>query len=240
MQLLERLDRIENQEIGKLRRSLSALYGTGLTNPQLQSLLVQRALVAREFGPLYDKALLGVKDDPLRAGLKWLMREEYPAREKDHRLALVEDLACVGVEKAALINARPTLDTRLVIDGLHTLLDAMEGEAPQAYDVRAAATLRSAMEVSVSAEYARLLPLMVDPARGWSLTEQNSQFYVPHRDHDRKTRGLHLPAKGGQGNHADVFTRSLQRLVTSDALFHEAASAMRCAYGAKARFYRQF
>lgn len=213
-----------------------------LRNPELEHLLLQRAQLSFQFTGLYDRALRSVEDKKLQTALEWLVREEYPCGELNHRKALMLDLYKLGLSKGDIINTRPTDETEKTINAMHEALRYVKEDTDAIYDVKIATYLRFLLELSVGAEYGLIVPQLARADRGYEFTDQNSVFYVPHREHDKKIVPIGEKPKDKKGleNHTYVLGIHMDRLLDSQPKLDAGKKAINTAREIKAGFYDQF
>lgn len=242
MKPVKTLDGLENDLVAKLGQNPVLKNLNKLTNEQVENLLLQRAQFSFEFTKLYDCALRGVEDPTFQRVLEWLVREEYPQNELNHRKALVLDLYALGLSKQKVLTAKPSEQTQQCIQTLYGLVSFADQETDVFYDIKVAAGLRLGMEVMVAEEYELFLEELCDPKRGYNFTKEKSVFYAPHALHDKKVQSIEPDSQrvDQEVNHNAGTGAVLARLVKNEQTLQVAAMAMWTAYDAKASFYDQF
>ncbi len=237
---LKALDDFENGIISRFRQTPVLSELDKLSNDKLKKLLLQRRQISLQFTPLYEKALAFVESPRLESGLKWLIKEEFPDGELNHRRAIVEDLQKLGLSKRDIFSSQPTKGTYETIKGLHFVMDSFPIiEQSANADLGALIWLRMTMETLPGEEYDLIVKELVKPKRSFALTEQNSVFYVLHRDHDRKAAPMFEDSNDPK-NHSNVIGKCLKELVNSEAKLAYAMNIMNMAESVKAGFYSQF
>jgi len=134
----------------------------------------------------------------------------------------------VGISGERIRKVVPTEQTARFVQEMYRLVSPQEQ-----YDVRTLVTLRVAGEVLIGESYACIAPEL--ERRGW-LTEEQSQFYWPHWQHDIKRAAI---GKYGP-SHSDQFSRVLARKLDSEESLRVARESMDAAYRVEAGFFDQF
>lgn len=143
-------------------------------------ILIQRRFVSLAFTPFYDMLIDGLENPRARLVCRQILREEYPdpaGNSPSHRELLVQDMVAFGLDRTALLGARPTPATVAAIAASIDLVwSAMAAPFPQLALITTACCYAESL---VAAEYRALEPRIerVLPLR-------LSVFYGPHLLHD--------------------------------------------------------
>jgi len=151
-----------------------------LSDARLAEVLIQRRLVSLAFTPFYDMLIDALDSPTARLVCRQILREEYPdpaGNSPSHRELLVQDVVALGVDREALLRARPTAATAAAIIGSFELVDA--AMAARFRQLALVATAASYGELLVAAEYRALRPRIEQ-----GLGQKASVFYSPHLLHD--------------------------------------------------------
>lgn len=169
----------------------------------VRKLMLQDRFQSLAFTPLCDQVLDGLCDPEARDVVRWLIQEEYPQRGATHRENLLLDLEAIGISPATVLETQPALATVTLLSRLFTLL--AQPMPPDRREVQSLSLLRTWGEVLTAEEFALLIPRL----GRLGLHQNQSRFFVPHAEHDRKRQPLHhSPAPG---SHADSLARVLVR-----------------------------
>lgn len=229
MNLMQRLDKYET---GLVQRFYSHPFaGDDYMMPDrwLQHWLIQKWFLSQHFVPWYDRAVNSVRDPEAKKVLRVIVDEETPIGKPSHREDLLADLEFLGIPKKVVLTARPTRGTLKALQRLDRLVDYSDD---QHYDLHAVEALRMAGEVLVAAEYYRLTTQL---QHRFGLSEENSRFYFPHYNHDRK--GI---SREGKPTHSDVFLPVLERMITDEGTLKIACDSAKAGYKARVSFFDQF
>lgn len=194
--------------------------------------LIQRRFLSLAFMPVFQLALASITDRAALTVVRKIVREEYPRRSPSHAENLVAELIALGATRTQIVVSQPTKKTLQVIRQSLRLLQRLLPEP--AMEIRALAIVRFWGEVLVSEEYECLTNRMA----GMRLTSENSQFYWPHVEHDKRHASF---ADGSNSKtHSDMLTIVLQRLMDTPAMLRLCAEANSEAFKVKSSFYDQF
>ncbi len=229
---LEELDSYENQLINEFnsQRVLSSL--NKLSDESFRQLLLQKRFHSLAFTPLYDAAIDGLSNKNAIDTCRQIVREEYPPALPSHREDLASDLKTVGISSKEILKSYPTSKT---LDCLNQLFSILRLTAPEDFhEIKVLTLLRFWGEVLVSEEYGKFIPRL----EKIGLNRQNSAFYWPHFEHDKKKTPFY--SKTAEKTHSDELTIILQGLLDNSAKVNYASSVEKKVFELKCQFYRQF
>ncbi|MBI4163103.1 MAG: iron-containing redox enzyme family protein [Candidatus Aenigmarchaeota archaeon] len=224
MNFSEELDRYENVLINKFKNHVVLKNISKLSDNNLKRLLLQRRLISLEFTPLYEQTICGLEHEEAKKILRWLIIEEYPPNNQNHREDLVTDMMKLGLTKKEILNVKPTTLTNMTIKKLFDSIEYSENN----YDIKALSTLNIAMEVLVSEEYGVIIPEL---QKRFAFNFIGSAFYGPHYQHD---------SKNTLGGHSNKLNGVIKNFVDSKEKLEIAKNCMANACEIKMEFYDQF
>lgn len=199
-----------------------------LSDEQFVAYLLERGHLSFEFVRWNEWAKLGMESEEAREIVRVILRDEIPSRGPTHQDDRVYDLQLIGVPKEKILNHRPSWWTRWTIKRLYAAL-----RYPQThYDLRAIVFLRMAGEIMVGETYRYV---WAELQQRFHLKPEQSRFYYPHFDHDRKR----LPGQEGEG-HTEVSSRFLEDAITTPETFHVAYETAEKAFRVVWQFHNQF
>lgn len=207
-----------------------------MPNSELEAILFQKRVLALEyFEPFYNTAIVSLLGEKSKEIARSIVVEEYPPNGPNHRENAVEDLRAIGIDESRILTATPTAGTRKAIDALRQLVAFKEQDVHnrKTYEIRALMALRFGGEVLAGEEFALLCPEL---ERRYGLTDDRSEFYWPHLEHDRRNKKF-----GEKGDsHSDKFGEELAKLINSQWAVDVAALAIEDSFEARSVFYDQF
>jgi len=229
---LSELDLLEEKLLEKYRAHPFLVESDRISSFELRKALVQRRFLSTAFTPVFDTALDGMVSKQAIKVTRELIREEYPERQPSHRELLVNDLQAIGISRVEVLSSKPSAATQKIIESTFCLL-YMDTDI-ELHEIKALSVVRLWGEVLVAEEYGLLRPALL----GLGLTQENSQFYWPHFEHDIKNVSF---AEGrSQGSHSDWLTVTLRELLNSPKKIRYAAKIEQEIFNIKYDFWNQF
>lgn len=192
-----------------------------LSDERLAEVLVQRRLISLAFTPFYDMLIDALGSPTARLVCRQILREEYPdpaGNSPSHRELLVQDLVALGIDRDAVLRARPTAATADIILGSFELLfAAMRGPFRELVLITTAACYG---ELLVATEYQALRSRIIA-----GLGQNTSVFYIPHLAHDsghakRLLEEIALRHDPDNSEQADVCAAAIDRCVALKLAFY--------------------
>lgn len=224
--IVRRYKEVEDDAVKRFRNAQFFKQLKKFPDEQVKRYLLQRFFMSKNFVPWYRLAESSITNEAGKRFLDEIIAQEICSTDtsKSHFNNLIRDLLTMGMTVDQIRSAQPskvTMDTIRLFQALAQ--KEAEVEEPDAFgpsiekiraekrykqkitsqqqrqrDLEILVGLRVAGEILVSEEYGFVIP---DLERRFGLTRENSLFFYPHYEEDKKEGGAHSTGFLGIINH---------------------------------------